>query len=239
MSILHSQRGFSMVENLVMTVLFALISTAVFSVFAAGTRNFSYGTRTVSLQTDLAGALNIFLDDVALTGFSGYTATSYNPSGMTLGTNPDGTTSLDVIAPGTALASVTLNGGTNGNPPDSIQFLGDIASPSGISPDGRTDRITYQVSSGSLTRTIEAGDTSGGFTAGTTTDSVAANVTGVQLRLFDKTHTSLTANFQNTCYVAATVYTADANVKGGIPLAKSLSGETALRNFMSLSSCAG
>jgi type II secretory pathway component PulJ len=239
MSVFHSQRGFSMVENLVMTVLFAMISTALFSVFAAGTRNFSYGTKTVSLQTDLVGALNIFLDDVALTGFSGYTATSYNPSGMTLGTNPDGTTSLDVITPGTALA-VTLNGGTNGDPPDSIQFLGDIASPSGISPDGRTDRITYQVSSGSLTRAIETGDTSGGFTGGTTTDTVAANVTGFQLRLFDKAHVNpLTANFQNTCYVAVTVYTADSNVKGGIPLAKSLSGETALRNFMSLSSCAG
>jgi type II secretory pathway component PulJ len=231
------QRGTTLLETLVVTAIFAMLSGALFGLFASTARNFSYNTKTVGLQMDLAGALNVLLDDVSLAGFTGYTATQYDPSGTAQATNPDGTTDYGVIDPATALSSITLNGGTNGNPPDSIQFLADIASPSGISPDGRTDRITYQVTSGSLTRTIGLGDSSGGFTAGTSTDTLAANVTGFQVRLFDKAHAPLPSNFQNACYVGATVYTADPNVRGGIPLAKSLSGETALRNFLSLTSC--
>ena len=162
-----------MLETLVVVAIFAVVSAALFSVFAATARNFSFSTKTVSLQVDLAASMNIFLDDVSLAGFAGYTSTAYNPSDPTgatwgWGTNADGTSDQAVIAPSSALVSVTLNGGTNGSPPDSIQFLGDIASPGSLSSDGRPDRITYQVTSGALTRTIELGDTSGGFTGGTT-----------------------------------------------------------------------
>jgi len=222
--------------------MFAIISSGLFALFAGTSRNFSYTTKTAGLQTDLAGALNVFLDDVSLTGFAGYTATAYATTyngTITAAHMADGTVLRSVMDPTTAIPSVTLNGGTNGNPPDSIQFVADISSTlSGHGPDGYPDRVTYQVTSGNLTRTIELGDNAGGYTGGTTSDTIAGKVTGFQLRLLNESHTTA-ASVALTCYIQATIYTADSTVRGGIPLAKNLSGEATLRNFQTLSSCDG
>jgi type II secretory pathway component PulJ len=234
---LARERGTTLLESLVGMAMFAIISSGLFALFAGTCRNFSYTTKSSGLQTDISAALNVFLDDVSLTGFSGYTATAYNPSGGTTATGADGTDTRAVIPPGTALPSITMNGGANGNPPDSIQFIADIASPGALGPDGRPDRVTYQVTSGNLTRTIELGDNAGGYTGGTTSDSLAAKVTGFQIRAYKQDHTTITSNSES-CYIGATVYTVDSTVKGGIPLGRNLSGEATLRNFLSLGSCA-
>src|SRR2546421_8260979 len=67
------ERGTTMLETLVVAVIFMTVSSVVFSMFVATARNFSYSTKTVTLQTDLAGGLNVFLDDVSLAGVAGYT----------------------------------------------------------------------------------------------------------------------------------------------------------------------
>src|SRR5882724_4988348 len=153
------QTGTTLLETLVAMAFFAIVSSALFMLFAGTSRQFSYTTKTVGLQTDLAGALNIFLDDVSLTGFSGYTANAY--TSLATANSTGGSDTRTVLDPATALPSITLNFAANGNPPDSIQFIADISSSTGI-PDGSPDRVTYQVTGNDLTRTIELGDGGGG-----------------------------------------------------------------------------
>ena len=61
--------GVSLIELLVALVILSIVSATLFTIFAAGTQSFSYGTKAANLQTGLAGALNVVLDDLSVAGY--------------------------------------------------------------------------------------------------------------------------------------------------------------------------
>jgi hypothetical protein len=132
-----------------------------------------------------------------------------------------------------AFTSVTLAAGTSSA---SITFEGDVNS------DGFLDRLTYDVASGVLRRTIDLGTAPGTFTSGgaPSTTPLMINVTstspdpaGFQVTFLDATRTAITSNFQNARYAQVTLTVRDTTVKNAASLARSLVGETTLRNFTS------
>jgi prepilin-type N-terminal cleavage/methylation domain-containing protein len=200
--------GVSLIELLVVMVILSIVSAALFTIFAAGTQSFSYGTKTANLQTGLAGALNVVLDDLSVAG--------YLRTGPTF-----------------AFTSVTLAAGTTSA---SVTFEGDVNS------DGFVDQVTYDVASGVLRRTMDLGTASGTFTSGgaPSTTPLMANLTstspdpaGFQLTFLDATRTVITSNLQNARYAQVTLTVRDTTVKSATSLARSLVGETTLRNFTS------
>ncbi len=200
--------GVSLIELLVVMVILSIVSAALFTIFAAGTQSFSYGTKTANLQTGLAGALNVALDDLSVAG--------YLRTGPTF-----------------AFTSVTLAAGTTSA---SVTFEGDVNS------DGFVDQVTYDVASGVLRRTIDLGTASGTFTSGgaPSTTPLMANLTstspdpaGFQVTFLDATRTVITSNLQNARYAQVTLTVRDTTVKSATSLARSLVGETTLRNFRS------
>jgi len=200
--------GVSLIEFLVAVVILSIVSATLFTLFAAGTQSFSYGTKTADLQTGEAGALNVVLDDLSVAGY--------------LRTGPS-----------FAFTSVTLAAGTTSA---SITFEGDVNS------DGNLDRLTYDVASGVLRRTIDLGTASGTFTSSGTpsTTPLMTNLTstspdpaGFQIVFLDATRTAITTNFQNARYAQVTLTVRDTTVKSRTSLARSLVGETTLRNFTS------
>jgi hypothetical protein len=80
-----------------------------------------------------------------------------------------------------------------------ITFEGDVNS------DGNLDRLTYDVASGVLRRTIDLGTVSGTFTSGgapsmtplmTNLTSTSPDPAGFQIVFLDATRTVITSNFQ-------------------------------------------
>jgi hypothetical protein len=192
----------------VVVVILSIVSATLFTIFAAGTQSFSYGTKTADLQTGEAGALNVMLDDLSVAGY--------------LRTGPS-----------LAFTSVTLAAGTTSA---AITFEGDVNS------DGNLDRLTYDVASGVLRRTLDLGMVSGTFTSAgapsttplmTNLTSTSPDPAGFQIVFFDATRAAITSNFQNARYAQVTLSVRDTTVKSRTSLARSLVGETTLRNFTS------
>jgi prepilin-type N-terminal cleavage/methylation domain-containing protein len=200
--------GVSLIELLVTLVILSIVSATLFTMFAAGTQSFSYGTKAANLQTGLAGALNVVLDDFSVAGY--------------LRTGPTFAFTSVTFAAGTTSASVT--------------FEGDVNS------DGFVDRLTYDVASGVFRRTIDFGTALGTFTSGgaPSTTPLMTNLTatspdpaGFQVTFLNATRTAITSNLQNARYAQVTLTVRDTTVKSGTSLARSLVGETTLRNFTS------
>jgi prepilin-type N-terminal cleavage/methylation domain-containing protein len=200
--------GVSLIELLVVVVILSVVSATLFTIFAAGTQSFSYGTKTANLQTDLSGALHVVLDDLSVAGY--------------LRTGPTFAFTSVTLAAGTSSASITLEGDVNS--------------------DGFLDRLTYDVASGVLRRTIDLGTAPGTFTSGgaPSTTPLMINLTstspdpaGFQVTFLDATRTAITSNFQNARYAQVTLTVRDTTVKNAASLARSLVGETTLRNFTS------
>lgn len=100
-----SQRGLSTIETLVGVVILGVLSGAGFSVMKSGTVAFSRESRIAGMQTDLAAAETVFLDEAMIAGFS-----------------PDGV----------AGALGTFQAVTAGTSSDRLQFVADVDS-NGIS----------------------------------------------------------------------------------------------------------
>ena len=202
--------GVSLIELLVTLVILSIVSATLFTMFAAGTQSFSYGTKAANLQTGLAGALNVVLDDLSVAGY------------LRGGTGPT-----------FAFTSVTLAAGTTSA---AVTFEGDVNS------DGFVDRLTYDVASGVFRRTIDFGTALGTFTSGgaPSTTPLMTNLTatspdpaGFQVTFLNAARTAITSNLQNARYAQVTLTVRDTTVKSGTSLARSLVGETTLRNFTS------
>jgi prepilin-type N-terminal cleavage/methylation domain-containing protein len=200
--------GVSLIELLVVVVILSIVSATLFTIFAAGTQNFSYGTKTASLQTDLAGALNVVLDDLSVAGY--------------LRTNSTGAFTSVTLAAGTTSASITFEGDVNSDGfVDQLTY--DVAS-------GMLRRtIDLGTASGAFT--------SGGSPSTTplmiNLTSTSPDPAGFQVTFLDTTRTAITSNFQNARYAQVTLTVRDTTVKSGTSLSKSLVGETTLRNFTS------
>ena len=104
------------------------------------------------------------------------------------------------------------------------------------------DQLTYDVASGVLRRTIDLGTASGTFTSGgapsttplmTNLTSTSPDPAGFQIMFLDASRTVITSNFQNARYAQVTLTVRDTTVKSATSLARSLVGETTLRNFTS------
>ena len=91
--------GVSLIEFLVAVVILSIVSATLFTLFAAGTQSFSYGTKTADLQTGEAGALNVVLDDLSVAGY--------------LRTGPSFAFTSVTLAAGTTSASITFEGDVN------------------------------------------------------------------------------------------------------------------------------
>ena len=98
----RSDTGLTLVELLVAMTIIGIVLGITTTLFATTTRVFARETLAVELQGDLAGAKNVFLDDVSIAGYS-----------------PDG----DVDDPSDVFPTVSL--ATNA---DSVSFIGDINS---------------------------------------------------------------------------------------------------------------
>lgn len=121
------RRGTTLIEVLVVTAIFAIVSGTAFALFAGGTRVFSRETVATGLQSDLAGAVNVLLDDASIAG-NRYTPTE----------------------DGALQALGTFQSVATGTSSDSVSFIGDVDS------NGVSDLITYQVTGGSLMRRVQA-----------------------------------------------------------------------------------
>jgi hypothetical protein len=208
------ESGASLLELLVVQAVFAVVSSALFMVFATGTVMFSYGTKAATAQSDLAGSLSIVLDDVSAAGCS-----------------PDGALASSPCAPGGGLASsaalqaLPAKSGCLSSS-DTFAVIGDVA------PLGDSNLVSYTLdSSNNLLRTVQRWNGTAWTAASTGPSIVAANVSCFQVLVLDASDTEISSQLQNARYVETILTTTDNGVKGGIPLAKSLFGKVALRNF--------
>lgn len=124
-------RGLSLVESLVVTLLLAGVLALGSSLFAGSTRTFSRETTRVFLQQDLAGAVNMVLDDLSIAG--------HRPDDLLA--SPAG--AYATLPPSEVFEVVDVSGAT-----DTVSFRGDVDS------DGTTERVCYRVHTGELTRAV-------------------------------------------------------------------------------------
>lgn len=97
----RSNRGMSAVETLAAMLISTVLGGTMFSILSAGTRVFSQQSLASGMQTDLAGAQTIFLDELMIAGFS-----------------PDGVAS----------SLGTFQAVTTGTTSDRVQFIADVDS---------------------------------------------------------------------------------------------------------------
>jgi prepilin-type N-terminal cleavage/methylation domain-containing protein len=91
--------GYTLLETLVVMIIFAIVLAMTTTFVAGATRVFSRETRAVDLQGDLAGTVSVLLDDLSIAGY-----------GVDASTNP--------FDPSTSIGSSL----------DTVEFLGDIDS---------------------------------------------------------------------------------------------------------------
>jgi prepilin-type N-terminal cleavage/methylation domain-containing protein len=200
--------GVSLIELLVVLVVLSIVSATLFTLFAAGTQSFSYGTKTVDLQTGEAGALHVVLDDLSVAGY--------------LRSGPSFAFTSVTLAAGPTSASITFQGDVNSDG-NLDQVTYDVAS--GVLR--RT--IDFGTASGTFTSSGAPSTTP----LLTNLTSSSPDPAGFQIVFLDVTRTAITSNFQNARYAQVTLTVRDTTVKSAASLVRSLAGETALRNFTS------
>jgi len=200
--------GVSLVELLVVVIILSIVSATLFTIFAAGTQNFSYGTKTANLQTDLAGALNVVLDDLSVAGY--------------LRTGPSLAFTSVTLAAGTTSASITFEGDVN-----SDGFVDQLTY------DVAADVLRRTIDLGTASGTFTSGGAPSTTPLMTNLTSTSPDPAGFQISFFNAARTVITSQFQNARYAQVTLTVRDTSVKGGTSLVKSLVGETTLRNFTS------
>jgi type II secretory pathway pseudopilin PulG len=130
-SVRSTERGFSIVESLVVTLLVAGVLALGSSLFAGATRTFSRETTRVFLQQDVTAAVNMVLDDLSVAG--------HRPDDLLA----SAAGAYAVLPTSEIFESVDLAGTT-----DTVSFRADVDS------DGTTERLCYRVHSGMLTRSV-------------------------------------------------------------------------------------
>jgi Tfp pilus assembly protein PilW len=200
--------GVSLIELLVVVVILSMVTATLFTLFAAGTQSFSYGTKTTDLQTGEAGALNVMLDDLSVAGY--------------LRTGPSLAFTSVTLAAGTTSASITFEGDVNS---DGLvdQLTYDVAS--GV--------LRRTMDLGTASGTFASGGAPSTTPLMTNLTSTSPDPAGFQIVFLNSARTAITSNFQNARYAQVTLTVRDTTVKSRTPLVRSLVGETTLRNFTS------
>jgi prepilin-type N-terminal cleavage/methylation domain-containing protein len=203
-----AQAGVSLIELLIVLIVLSMVSATLFTLFAAGTQNFSYGTKTADLQTGQASALNVLLDDLSVAGY--------------LRLSPNLAFTSVTLAAGTASASVTFEGDVNSDG-NLDQLTYDVAS--GV--------LRRTIDFGTTSGTFTSGGSPSTTQLMTNLTTTSPDPAGFQIVFFNASRTAITSNFQNARYAQVTLTVRDTTVKSATSLVKTLVGETTLRNFTS------